>query len=80
LGPTPGVLGVLGALAWLGVRALWLDGMMLGFGLTTVYSTSQAVGMLAVVALTLDGLDKSPRVTGVKVPHKVPDFMFITPA
>ena len=43
-----------------------------------VYSTSQAVGMLAAVALTLDGLDKSPRVTGV--PHRVADFMFITPA
>lgn len=35
---------------------------------------------MAVTALIRAGLVRSPRVTGVNVPHKVPDFMFMTPA
>ena len=83
----PGVLGVLGVLLCRDTLLLLLLLLLwpgLGRGadelLLFEYSKSLATGMVAVMAFTRAGLDRSPAVTGVKVPESVPAFKFITPA
>ncbi len=69
------MLGVLLCLDALLLLLLWL---VLGLDAGWAYSISLATGIVAVTALIRAGLDKSFRVTGVSVPHSVPDFMFMT--
>lgn len=81
VGAHPGVLGVLGVLLCLDtllLLLLWL--LVLGLGTGWAYSISLATGIVAVTALIRAGLERSLRVTGVSVPHNVPDLMFMTPA
>lgn len=59
---------------------LFVLGLGIGIALLLIKSMSVATGIVAVMALTRDGLVRSLSVTGAKVPHNVPDFMFITPA